>query len=659
MEEVEISDGEGDTFVDMCSYRYWEPEDHEVQSIEDNLQQNVRNAIEFWEKELEAPEWILKTISKGYSIEKPEVMDLKVYPVEKFQGPKLKFLGREMERLALIGAVLKLEAGAQTFDGEEVHFFPVHLVPKREGVEEFRLIYNLKQFNTMLNTPTFSTDTIKNVMQLIKPGWFMCKIDIKDGFYHIGLARAEWRWMGFKINETSYMFKAMPMGCQKSPFVFCQMIKVLTRYFRRHGIVCVQYVDDFWFAAETFEKLAEIIQFVLKIFNKAGIKVNMKKSILTPVERIIFLGYIISTVDNCCKVFVEGDRIFRIILQLQLIIEAKSVWKKKLAEVCGKLISFKFAFPFAQPFVAGIFRLFGANPRWNIELDIPKTIKDDLEILVELLKGAQPVKFNRVPTKHIFTDASLYGFGGWILNQPLSSNIAQHWVDETSHINNLEGLAVLNCIKLWIENKIIIAGDVISLNVDSMVFLGVMTRNVSKHKKLNDILKQIWLLTLKYDVAILKHTYVKSEANLADANSRNLDYADWKFVGLKKIQQFFNVEATIDRFADGANRLCKKFNSRFICAETSGVDALAQNDWNDEVNLVVPPFALVDQVMTLVSTLENAICLLVIPETNQWTPFWIHSRPWMKLSKWDFVQGASKKEPEPWMMKGQNMVAIL
>ena len=76
---------------------------------------------------------------------------------------------------------------------------------------------------------------------------------------------------------------------------------------------------------------------------------------------------------------------------------------------------------------------------------------------------------------------------------------------------------------------------------------------------------------------------------------------------------------TCDRFACHYNTKCLKFNSKYWCTRTSGINAL-QRVWTGEVNWVVPPPTLIPEVIRKIE-IEKCICTLVCPEWVS-APFW-------------------------------------
>ena len=59
---------------------------------------------------------------------------------------------------------------------------PIFIRPKFDG-DGFCLILNLKKLNIVSEYVRFKIETMVNVLNLIQPGVFMAKLDIKDAYY--------------------------------------------------------------------------------------------------------------------------------------------------------------------------------------------------------------------------------------------------------------------------------------------------------------------------------------------------------------------------------------------------------------------------------------------------------------------------------------------
>ena len=76
---------------------------------------------------------------------------------------------------------------------------------------------------------------------------------------------------------------------------------------------------------------------------------------------------------------------------------------------------------------------------------------------------------------------------------------------------------------------------------------------------------------------------------------------------------------TIDRFADNKNAKVSRFNSRFWCPGTKGVNAFSL-DWSNENNYLVPPVHLITRVIYH-AILTKSTGTLIVPWWPS-APFW-------------------------------------
>ena len=61
---------------------------------------------------------------------------------------------------------------------------PIFLREKSDG-DGFRMILNLKKLNEVSEYEHFKMDTLKTALNLIYPGVYMAKLDIKDAYYSV------------------------------------------------------------------------------------------------------------------------------------------------------------------------------------------------------------------------------------------------------------------------------------------------------------------------------------------------------------------------------------------------------------------------------------------------------------------------------------------
>ncbi|CAI7909611.1 unnamed protein product [Closterium sp. NIES-54] len=123
----------------------------------------------------------------------------------------------------------------------------------------------------------------------------MFSIDLKSGYHHVDIHPSCWKYLGFRFDGKTYVFRSLPFGLVTAPFVFTQLIKQLARRWRAMGIRVIPYVDDILFLCDTEAKARATCQSIIHDLNKAGLVINSKKSHLQPTQQLRFLGVELDT----------------------------------------------------------------------------------------------------------------------------------------------------------------------------------------------------------------------------------------------------------------------------------------------------------------------------------------------------------------------------
>ena len=123
----------------------------------------------------------------------------------------------------------------------------------------------------------------------------------------------------------------------------------------------------------------------------------------------------------------------------------------------------------------------------------------------------------------------------------------------------------------------------------------LIVKKGSNKEKLQELALDIFEITSAFNIKLSVFWIPQKYNTKADALSKNTDNGDWvttfNLIYIKE-RRWGNI--TIDRFASDKNRKSKRFNSRYLCPETEGVNAFSL-DWSNEFNLLVPPVYLISK----------------------------------------------------------------
>ncbi|MCG8033308.1 MAG: hypothetical protein JAZ03_14165, partial [Candidatus Thiodiazotropha taylori] len=219
--------------------------------------------------------------------------------------------------------------------------------------------------------------------------------------------------------------------------------------------------------------------------------------------------------------------------------------------------------------------------------------------------------------KTLVSDASEIGYGGYI-EDIAESELVGGWSSveskQSSTWRELEGARRL------VENhKDSLEGQSVVIKTDSKNAMSILksgSRNFELQKKaiaVNEICKS-------RKINLLPTWVPRENIDKADFLSRCTDSDDW---GIKP-WVFVWLDGlwgphTYDRFATDYNAKCDKFNSRWWCPGTSGLDAFSES-WQNENNWLVPPPRLIVDCLRKIAK-EGAEATLIAPMWMS-APFW-------------------------------------
>ena len=97
----------------------------------------------------------------------------------------------------------------------------------------------------------FKMESIKNVLEVLRPNVFMASIDLKDAFYSVSIFEPHQKYLKFIINDRLLQYSYMPNGYSQALRIFTKLTKVPFSVLREKGHISVVYVDDSFLQGDT------------------------------------------------------------------------------------------------------------------------------------------------------------------------------------------------------------------------------------------------------------------------------------------------------------------------------------------------------------------------------------------------------------------------
>jgi hypothetical protein len=490
---------------------------------------------------------------------------------------------------------------------------------KKDG--SFRPVFNLKKLNAFIPYVHFKMETFQMLPQMIQPGDWMVKIDLKDAYFCVPIAEQCQKYLRFQWLGKTYQFQAMAFGLGPGPLIFTKIMKVPMGILRRLGFRMMIYLDDIILFHQNKEELVEQMHTTVWVLQCLGFIINQKKSALSPSQQAEYLGFLVETMT----VQLPQEKVQKIKMSCAELLSAEKTTVRQLAQLIGTLTSTAAAImpgPLHYRHLQMQKRagLKANRQSYNASVRLSAEMKQDLEWWINQLEchnGKKIISPN--PDEVIETDASKTGWGAVSEDRTVQGE----WTTEEKelHINVLElkvprlALTTLghdwkNChIHFKMDNRTAVA------NLNKM--------GNTKSKDLLSATQQLWALCLERGITITAEYLPGLENSKADRASRVMiqDASDWMLdrATFKSVEKALGP-VTTDLFASWTNAQKKQYVSWKPDPGAIRCDAFSMK-WHEGM-YAFPPFCLINRCLAKVQKEQTELIII--------TPIW-QAQPWYAI----------------------------
>ncbi|CAG2204684.1 unnamed protein product [Mytilus edulis] len=516
--------------------------------------------------------WI-RNVLTGYTIELdnipfqntiPKTIEFNEHESDLIQKEIEKFLRKEI-----------IEKVSNTCNDTHGYYSNIFIRPKKDG--SVRVILNLKSFNDNVVKKHFKMETLHTAINNIKLNQFMASVDLKDAYYSVPIQESDKKYLRFRWKNDHYQFKVLPQGLSSSPRVFTKLLKPVYGKLREMGHVNVPYIDDSLLLGDTYHECLKNIEDTVTLLDGLGFTIHPEKSVFLPTQEIVFLGFIINTLNMTLQLTPERKK--SLIEQCKLLLYQKKVTIRDLARVIGKMVASEPGVKYAPLYFKDLEHFKDKSLKGNqgnfdaiIELDIKS--KELLHWWIDNIMSSCKSMTISQPSVIFYSDASKTGWGGFNKTYQLTDN--GFWTHDEifEHINFLELKAAL----LTLQSLGHMLHDThIRLYVDNTVAVSYIHNFGGRIPSLHNLTKEIWHWCVDRNIW-LSVAHIPGKDNVtADKLSRKLNEdMEWmlKPEVFEIIEQVFD-KITVDLFASGLNKQKQRYVS--FLPDSSGKSAAEVN----------------------------------------------------------------------------------
>ncbi len=469
----------------------------------------------------------------------------------------------------------------------------------------------------------FKMDTVKQAIELVTPGCYFASIDFTSAYYSVPIRPADRKYLRFIWQGQAYQFTVLAQGLSTAPRIYTKMLKPAFAAMRDKGFTVLGYIDDTILIENNAEEIEKSLQFATKLFDDLGMTISVKKSVLQPVQRIEYLGFIIDSTDmTVCLTDAKKQKIHKLACKL---LKKSQFSIRELAAFIGNVVASEHGvlmvpFHYKNLEVERNKYLLQTHSNWDAIVSNNDVIKNDLlwwkQTILDSKRDIIPPPVN----KTLYSDSSMKGWGGHTCTTAGDST-GGDWneVEQSKHINELELLAAFFTLKCFCSQDSQIH---VRLIMDNTTAIACVNNYGSMKLHLLKLAHEMFNWALSRNI-LLSAGYIPGVENiLADRESRtrNLD-AEWK---LKPkwfeyiVSQFGNPD--IDLFASRVNYQMKPYVAWRPDPEALFIDAFSES-WSSYFSYIFPPFSVMSRVLRKLIT-DDARAIVIHPEWPQqiWFP---------------------------------------
>ena len=628
-----------------------------------------------------ADDWTIETLRHGLKV----VLREEPKPFEKENNNSarkyMKILKEKVDEWETKGYVKKL-----LFKPKYVNAMSVIRQENSTTKEiKFRPVIDMKTINNLVLCEKTKLDDLTVVEPMLEEGDFMASFDLENMYFHVKLHPESIKYFGFSLpgeqgESIYYQFTIMCYGFNQAVQIATRITKPLKAWLHEQGIRAAQYLDDNLTLGK--DKLDCEFKFKLSllIFQLAGWKIQWKKTSKEPEQRLLFLGFIIDTVQM--KFFAAEEKLANI-EKLMVDFLMKIVFKcsfnsKDVAGLLGKIQSLRRSH---GPVVGIMSRStqhqlgkFVTKNDWTSGLVLNNQCFEELNALKNELKtsNGQFIQ-NSCTAGKIFELEEVSRMVKTIeTTENKVENLMVSDASETSAFVYHDGqVELINDHEFDNFEKSTSSGHRELLAViktleseqNSSFFTNLINRRLywqtdsknsfifmSRGSRVPSIQKDVFKLKTLEKRLNLQIVPVWTSRNhnrivLADLGSKFSQSTDEWGVSRDLIQQLFSswgLQPTVDCFASSSNTICKKFFSKIPQIGSSGVNFFVQDLKVQEIYFCCPPTKLVGHTWHHLLNHKEITAILICPawkSANYWPLLFQGPNPHKNIKEFRFFSG--------------------
>ncbi len=363
-----------------------------------------------------------------------------------------------------------------------------------------------------------SVEEVCNMVLEMGRGAVIYKRDLRRAYRQVPVDPRDYCYLGYKWNDQWLVDTVLAMG-QRNAAMACNRTTSAVMYMhRKNGHCGTNYLDDL-IGVSPPESATEAYNSLGNLLEDLGLKENKKKACPPSTVQVV-LGVEINTVD--LTVSISSERLVEL-RQLFVVWERKrKTSKRDLQSIIGKLCFVVKCVRQSRVFLNRMLHTLRSMSLDQKSINLSPSFKKDLRWWRRYVLRFNGVSFIppiiwSEPDFYFSTDSCLSGCGGICKNEYFHSAYPSFIIAMELRIHQLELLAVLVAVRLWVYRY---PGAKVQIFCDNEAAVRVINSSRTRDEFMGSCLRELWLEVCNYKFE-LRAVHLPGEENrLADWLSR-------------------------------------------------------------------------------------------------------------------------------------------
>ena len=148
-------------------------------------------------------------------------------------------------------------------------------------------------------------EMLDHALHLMTKNCSMVSVDSKDEYYSVPIHEAYQKFLKFSFDGQLYCFTAFANGLAPCPRLFTKLMKPVLAHLRKQGTLVTSFIDDSFLVDSDYAGCAKSIVDMISLVDSLGFVVHSIKSVLQPTQAIVYLGFVLNSVNMTVRLTPE------------------------------------------------------------------------------------------------------------------------------------------------------------------------------------------------------------------------------------------------------------------------------------------------------------------------------------------------------------------